>query len=53
MKKRNLKSLELNKKTISTLEAAEAKGGTVSITCTMGAICIEIILWTMDITEDY
>ncbi|PTX62680.1 hypothetical protein C8N46_10276 [Kordia periserrulae] len=48
MKKRTIKSLELNKKTISTLDAAELKGGTtVSITCTAGEICIEIFLWTI------
>lgn len=30
MKKRNLKSLQLNKKTISTLETTEVKGGSVT-----------------------
>lgn len=54
MKKRSLKTLELNKKTISTLDASKVHGGSItgSMTCTLGPICWEIIEATIEITEE-
>jgi hypothetical protein len=42
MKKRNLKSFELNKKTISTFETSKLDGGVsvITFTCTLGVFCI-------------
>ena len=42
MKKRNLKSFELNKKTISTFETSKLNGGStvITFTCTLGVFCI-------------
>ncbi len=42
MKKKKLKKLKLSKKTIGKLNGNSIKGGTASITCTFGVICISI-----------
>ncbi len=54
MKKRTIKSLELNKKTISNFDASNLHGGsmTTSLTCTLGPICLEIIEATIELSME-
>ncbi|WP_298512905.1 hypothetical protein [uncultured Kordia sp.] len=43
MKKRAIKSLDLNKKTISTFETSKLNGGSItSISCTFGVFCVTV-----------